>query len=964
MYQKRRKRKMKRKLLRFSLFAGFIGLLCGQGQTAEACVNDADVVHKGGHAEAIISRSVSEKKWSQEQKTLVLLVEFEDEKITYDSQVWFDQLFNMDKKSVANYYDSETGGRINIVPVNESNTAHEGIVKVKLDYDHPRPWVTIDERNRKIVRDALEKTDDLIDYSVYDRNNNKQIEQDELHIMTIVAGDNAQDVYNDGVWPHQAGLYGNTALSLDGVGFRYYTQFGEVSSEWRGFYTHTMPHIMGVIAHEMGHDMGLADLYGTNSLGYTSLMGIGSSARLESGISGNNMGEHSPTGLDAYSKMMLGEPVVTIDPKEEQTISISSRNGDDNTIYKILTDNPKEYLLLDNRQYEGYDAVLSRYTAKSGIGIYKINENYTNNLSSGGALVTLLNADESISGLSNSLNDPFYYVGEGKHNVPQGTKLSANTVPAAVFEDGTSMDISLEVISESKESMDVKIYGKPVAVEGVSLTPETVEIETGETKQLNAEIVPEKATEKGVTWSSSNNDVVSISSSGLITGKKAGEAIVTVKTVDGNKTATSKVKVTTPIIPVASVAITPENPVFMVDDEVQLTAAVMPENATDKWVEWSSSDETVIEVTSGGVATAKKVGYATITVKTIDGNKTASSTITVKQKDDYGNNRPEAEIMELNKEYVGEINYSLDYDCFAFLTPDPTKDYKLILEPLNTKGEKLSARISSLNNYLVNDTYYDLSGNLTEENGVKTYHLENAKNAKNHMYIMLSGTVGDQYRMKLIEGDTPVEKIELDKEEITLSVGEYTAVTATITPTYATQQSLAWSTADENIATARATSTSKFNRSGTIVGKKPGTTVLTAETPEGKKKEIKVTILADDYGSSRDESEIIELNKEYVGKIDFAVDYDCFAFTTPDPTKNYKLILEPINTTSEKLSARILSVDDYSSSSIHYNLSGNVTEENGTKTYHLEYSKHSKKHLSIVIQGAVGDQYKMKLVEE
>lgn len=84
-----------------------------------------------------------------------------------------------------------------------------------------------------------------------------------------------------------------------------------------------------------------------------------------------------------------------------------------------------------------------------------------------------------------------------------------------------------------------------VPVTGVSVSPATANIYAGSTQQLSATFSPSNATNKSVSWSSDNTAVATVSSSGLVTGVASGSAIITVTTVDGGKTATSTITVTT-----------------------------------------------------------------------------------------------------------------------------------------------------------------------------------------------------------------------------------------------------------------------------------------------------------------------------------------------------------------------------------------------------------------------------------
>ena len=88
------------------------------------------------------------------------------------------------------------------------------------------------------------------------------------------------------------------------------------------------------------------------------------------------------------------------------------------------------------------------------------------------------------------------------------------------------------------------VYGELIAVSSVSLNMNSLEIKSGEKVQLSASVLPANASDKSVTWSSDNSSVATVSAEGLVTGVTPGNAIITVKTVDGGHTAKCSVTVT------------------------------------------------------------------------------------------------------------------------------------------------------------------------------------------------------------------------------------------------------------------------------------------------------------------------------------------------------------------------------------------------------------------------------------
>lgn len=94
--------------------------------------------------------------------------------------------------------------------------------------------------------------------------------------------------------------------------------------------------------------------------------------------------------------------------------------------------------------------------------------------------------------------------------------------------------------------IDVTYTAEDVHVTGVTLNKNSLSLEEGDTEQLTETVAPSNATDKSVSWSSSNTSVATVSSSGLVTAVSAGSATITVTTTDGAKTATCAVTVTQP----------------------------------------------------------------------------------------------------------------------------------------------------------------------------------------------------------------------------------------------------------------------------------------------------------------------------------------------------------------------------------------------------------------------------------
>ena len=161
---------------------------------------------------------------------------------------------------------------------------------------------------------------------------------------------------------------------------------------------------------------------------------------------------------------------------------------------------------------------------------------------------------------------------------------------------------------KKKATCKVTVYAKTVDVTGVTLSETTLQLNKGEDHALKATIQPGNASDKTVQWSSSDSSVASVDQDGKVTAVGGGSA--TIKATAGSFSATCSVSVN---VPVTSVSIdihvlSLEKGTFAV-----LTATVSPEDASDKTVQWSSSDSSVASVDQDGKVTAVEVGKAKIT---------------------------------------------------------------------------------------------------------------------------------------------------------------------------------------------------------------------------------------------------------------------------------------------------------------------------------------------------------------
>ena len=203
-------------------------------------------------------------------------------------------------------------------------------------------------------------------------------------------------------------------------------------------------------------------------------------------------------------------------------------------------------------------------------------------------------------------------------------------------------DIQIAFLGVGKGGGDIYIDDISVTddsvVSEVSLNKTNMTLETGKSDQLTSTVTPVNAINKEVIWtvqSQSENNVVTVSSSGLVTGNNVGTAVIRVTSVaNPSKYAECTVTVTAALIPVAGISLNKTTVFLEAGQSEQLTSTVAPENATNKEVIWtvqSQSTSNVATVSSTGLVTGNNVGTAVIrATSAADPNKNDECTVTVK----------------------------------------------------------------------------------------------------------------------------------------------------------------------------------------------------------------------------------------------------------------------------------------------------------------------------------------------
>ena len=264
-----------------------------------------------------------------------------------------------------------------------------------------------------------------------------------------------------------------------------------------------------------------------------------------------------------------------------------------------------------------------------------------------GNCTSLTSLDLSSFNTSNARMSSMFYECYNLQSIKLGTGFtrweSDGCLPMGTWTNGeiskTETELCEEYPSHANEWAGTWYKGtepiQPVLVTSVSLDKNSIQVNTGETTQLVAAVLPDNADNKALSWSSNDTSIATVNQNGVVKGISSGTAVITATAKDGSGkfaqcsvtvlSSSTVIYVTSVKLNISSVQIDPGN-------TLQLTATLSPDNATNKTLTWSSSNTGVARVDQNGLVTAISAGTATITATTTDGtNISASCNVTVSQ---------------------------------------------------------------------------------------------------------------------------------------------------------------------------------------------------------------------------------------------------------------------------------------------------------------------------------------------
>ena len=360
-------------------------------------------------------------------------------------------------------------------------------------------------------------------------------------------------------------------------------------------------------------------------------------------------------------------------------------------------------------------------------------------------------------------------------------KVDYNGKVTAVREGSTTITAKA---GEKSATCAVSVSKKVVDVTSVTLNKTELTLTEGDSETLTATVKPDDATDKTVTWTSSDASIASVDANGKVTAVKDGSATITAKA--GEKTATCAVTVSKNVVAVTSVTLNKTELTLTEGDSETLAATVKPDDATDRTVTWSTSDATVATVDNNGKVTAVKEGSATITA--MAGEESATCAVSISKK-------------------VIEV---------ASVTLNKTE---LILTEGDSETLTATVKPDDATNKTVTWSTSDESIAKVDNNGKVTAVKEGTATIIARAGAK-SATCALSVRRKVIE----VTSLTLNKAELTLTEGDSETLTATVKPDDATDKTVTWSTSDATIATV--------DNNGKVTAVKAGSATITAKAGE------------------------------------------------------------------------------------------------------------------------------------
>lgn len=339
---------------------------------------------------------------------------------------------------------------------------------------------------------------------------------------------------------------------------------------------------------------------------------------------------------------------------------------------------------------------------------------------------------------------------------------------------------------------------EPIHVQSITVSPESAELSEGDHLRLSATVLPADAADKSFVWSSTDNSVAMVDANGEVAALKAGSVVIKAVANDGGVTGSCNITVKIKEVPAESINLSETSVSMNVGDEKQLSAEVRPDNATNKDVVWSSSDDSVVKVSSSGLLTAVAAGEAKVLATSV-----SQPAVKAECKVSVAEKLIPVTSVTLDKSKM-ELTKGLDYTLYATVSPS------------NATNKELSWTSSDENIVVVNQ-----QGTVVAfSTGVATVTATSVSNPE----------VSASCEFTVVSDEVSVTGVTLVYSTTTVYIPDQLKLEARISPSNATDQNVTWTSSNTSVATV--------DQGGTVTPVAPGKVSIMVTTRDGGKTDM------------------------------------------------------------------------------------------------------------------------------
>ncbi len=359
-----------------------------------------------------------------------------------------------------------------------------------------------------------------------------------------------------------------------------------------------------------------------------------------------------------------------------------------------------------------------------------------------------------------------------------------------------SGEIKVEVedhgtVTDEGDNYESEDHISDVNVISLSISTSSLSLKTGQESQLKVSIHPSNATNKEIVWKSTDETVATVDSHGKVYAKGEGECIIYATSMDGSKSTFANIVVEDKVVDIVDISFSVSHYNMKVGEKATLIPRIKPQNATNQKLKWTSSNPAIATVDSNGIVTAKSTGVVQVIAESTN-NKKATMKITIEQASS-------------KTVYMNSIDLHYPYSQLELGT---TVQLEPTYHPLNATNPNIIYKSSREDIIEISDT-----GNMTAKKpgfSIITASSQDG-NASSTLLLFVYPT------------SVVAENIVFSTGAKQIALGEKYTISYSLIPTNANSNRIIWKSSNEDIATV--------DRFGNVIGKKLGTTTVTASLP-------------------------------------------------------------------------------------------------------------------------------------